>query len=310
MKKARDADLHGLLVVNKPPHYTSHDVVARIRRWTGIRRVGHAGTLDPFATGVVVVAVGAATRVLQYVQDTDKYYLARVMLGAETDSADVDGQVVARTEPAEWPSREVVEKTLQEFVGTIEQIPPIYSAIKVGGQPLYRQARAGKDVTAPPRTVDVYAIELLRYEPPELDIAVHCGKGTYIRSLARDIGSRLGTFGYCHALRRKATGAFCLEQAWEIDELLELEPHEHWREIALHPDFALAGMDAVILSGAQEKAWYHGQSVGVAASNEAYSGQVRVYGPAGAFVGIGSITDGGTLKPSLVFNVVDEDEQE
>lgn len=307
MPRSREPHLHGLLVVDKPPFLTSHDVVARIRRLTGIRRVGHAGTLDPFATGVVVVAVGRATRVLQYVENTDKRYVAHVVLGAETDSGDVDGVVIARETPDSWPTEEQIHNVVQNFIGEVEQVPPVYSAIKVGGQPLHRQVRAGKDVEAPVRLVTIYAIEVLTYNPPDLVLAIHCGKGTYIRALARDIGAQLATHGYCHALRRTATGRFCLEQAWPLDELMEMEAIDHWRDIALHPDFALADLPALLMSGEQRTAWYHGQSFAAGSLRVDHQQPFRAYGPAGGFAGIGQTTDSGTVKPAFVFSVDESD---
>lgn len=308
-KRAKEPDLHGILVIDKPPYITSHDVVGRVRRLTGIRKVGHAGTLDPFATGVVVVAVGRATRILQFVQDADKRYLAHIVLGAETDSADVDGRVVIRGSAESWPEQETVEHVLQRFIGETEQIPPIYSAIKVGGQPLYRQARAGHDVSAPPRSVHIYSIELVSYDPPDLVINVHCGKGTYIRSLARDVGDELGTAAYCHGLRRLAAGSFCLAQAWELDELAEVDVWADWQQVALHPDTAVAELPATILSSAQQTAWYHGQSVAGGGGSQREDGLVRVYGSSGDFLGVGRVTCDGRLKSTYVFNVGSEEEQ-
>lgn len=308
-KRTKEPDLHGILVIDKPPYITSHDVVGRVRRFTGIRRVGHAGTLDPFATGVVVVAVGRATRILQFVQDADKRYLAHVVLGAETDSADVDGKVIARGSGDAWPERQTVEEVLGRFIGETEQTPPIYSAIKVGGQPLYRQARAGNNVTVPPRTVQIFSIELVAYDPPDMVISVHCGKGTYIRSIARDIGAQLGTAAYCHGLRRTSTGTFCLEQSWTLDELAAVDAWEHWHEIALHPDWAIADMPAVILSNEQQTAWYHGQSFAVTGHWRGDERLVRVYGSSGDFVGVGRKTDSGSLKSTFVFNTGSESVQ-
>ncbi len=307
MARRTEPHLHGLIVVDKPAGITSHDVVGRIRRFTGERRVGHAGTLDPFATGLVLVGVGRATRMLQYIQDSDKVYLAHIVLGAETDSCDVDGNVIERTIPERWPTREEVEAALAGMVGSITQIPPIYSAIKVDGQPLYRQARAGKDVTAPPRTVEIHAIELVAWEPPDLVVGIHCGKGTYIRSIARDLGTALGTFGYCHGLRRLAIGQFSTEQAWTLDSLAELDTYENWHEVALHPDMAVLNQPAVVLSEEQRKSWYFGQTVTIDVATDPAAPLLRVYEPAGHFTGLGEMTDEGTLRPVLVFPVIDED---
>lgn len=307
MARRTEPHLHGLLVVDKPAGITSHDVVARIRRFTGERRVGHAGTLDPFATGIVLVGVGRATRMMQYVQDADKVYLAHIVLGAETDSCDVDGQVVERMVSDSWPEQEQIDTTLAGMIGTIIQIPPVYSAIKVDGQPLYRQARAGKDVSAPPRTVEIHDIELVSWEPPDLVIGIHCGKGTYIRSIARDLGTALGTFGYCHGLRRLAIGHFGIEQAWTLDELAELDVLENWNDVALHPDMGVLGEPAIVLSEGQRKSWYFGQTVTIGGATDGPASLVRVYEPNGHFTGLGELTDEGTLRPALVFPVMDED---
>ena len=308
MTQSSAPDLHGLIIVDKPPFLTSHDVVSRIRRLTGIKRVGHAGTLDPFATGVVVVAVGRATRLLQYVQDTDKHYLAHVVLGAETDSADVDGAVVARQVPETWPDEAAILQVLAAFIGDVEQVPPIYSAIKVGGQPLYRRARAGLDVQAPTRTVTIRSIDLVVYDPPDLVLSIHCGKGTYVRSIARDSGSALGTHAYCHGLRRKATGQFAIDQSWTIEELFELDPLEHWHRIALHPDFAVHQLRVVVLSRQQTNAWYHGQSFAIETQATDRPEFVRIYCPDGYFAGIGQIDQAGSVKSKLVFDVREESE--
>lgn len=307
MARATEPHLHGLLVVDKPPRLTSHDVVGRIRRLTGIRRVGHAGTLDPFATGVVVIAVGRATRVLQHVENTDKCYVAHIVLGAETDSGDVDGVVVARQSPESWPDDKQVREVIATFIGEIEQIPPVYSAIKVGGQPLHRQVRAGKTVEAPPRLVTIHAIDVHSYEPPDLVIAVHCAKGTYIRALARDIGVSLGTYGYCHSLRRVAVGRFSIEQAWPMDELMELDAIDNWHDIAIHPDFALASLPALVMSGEQRTAWYHGQSFSVSSLRIGAGEPFRAYGPMGEFAGVGQVTSSGAVKPAFVYSVEESD---
>lgn len=310
MARRTEPNLHGLIVVDKPAGMTSHDVVGRIRRSTGERRVGHAGTLDPFATGVVLVGIGRATRVLQHIQDSDKVYLAHIVLGAETDSCDVDGDVVARSIPKSWPTEEQVLEAIGDLTGTITQVPPIFSAIKVDGQPLYRQARAGKDVSVPARTVEVHAMELVSWEPPDLVIGVHCGKGTYIRSIARDLGTALGTHGYCHGLRRLAIGRFGIDQAWSLDELASLDVPEFWHDVAMHPDMAVLDRPAVVLSPSQRQSWYFGQPVTIDPAKATPSPLVRVYASDGHFTGLGEISDTGTLRPVLVFPVIDEERAE
>ena len=304
MTRSDHPDLHGLLVIDKPRGITSHDVVDRVRRLANMRRVGHGGTLDPFATGVLPVALGRATRVLQYLQNSDKAYVAHVALGVETDSGDIEGTVITRYSTDSWPSRARVLATLDRFLGESEQIPPAHSAIKVGGQPLYARARAGKVVDVPPRRIVIHALELRAYDPPDLLLGVRCGKGLYVRALARDIGRALGTYAYCAGLRRTQTGPFCLGDAWTLDELTKLDLRERWPEIALHPDAALGDLPATILDEAGESAWYHGRSVGGA---KAAAGVVtRAYGPTGVFLGVGVVDRNGRIAPSFVLRAEDE----
>jgi tRNA pseudouridine55 synthase len=194
-------------------------------------------------------------------------------------------------------------------VGQIEQTPPAYSAIKVGGRKLYELARAGEHVDVPTRTVMVHEIEIVDYSPPDLILAVRCGKGTYIRSIARDIGATLGTGAYCHALRRTNSGSFCLADAWTLDELAERDVRDEWPQIALHPDAALADLRAVVLGSRDRDAWYHGRPVQLPGLAGETATVVRAYGDDGRFLGIGNRTDDDWLKPTLVLPVEGEVEE-
>lgn len=278
-------DLHGFLVVDKPRGMTSHDVVARVRRLIRTKRVGHAGTLDPAAEGVLVVAAGAATRLIDRVQAAGKQYVAHVVLGVETDSADAEGSLVS-ARPDIRPSREQVEQVLAQFTGTIMQVPPAHSAIKVEGQPLYRRARRGEEIEVPPRAVTVHAIRLLDYAYPDLLLAIDCGKGVYIRSIARDAGWALGSGAYLHALLRTRIGQFSLAAAWTVDELTSHLRPETWPLMALHPDAALARVPALILSPEDARAWYHGRSVPAGPRLPAGSIDARVYHQDGTWLGL------------------------
>lgn len=309
MTQSKLPDLNGLLVIDKPAGMTSHDVVGRVRRLVGMKRVGHGGTLDPFATGILVVAVGRATRMLQFVQDNQKGYRAHVVLGAATDTADVDGVVTETGERDEWPDSSEVAAGVNRFVGEIEQIPPPYSAIKVGGRKLYELARAGKQVDVPKRIVTIHAIDIVSYEPPDLVLDIACGKGTYVRSIARDIGELLRTTAYCHALRRTLSGPFCLADAWTLDELAALDIRDEWPQTALHPDAALVDLQAVILGRADQESWYHGRSVQLSRIAADAGTAVRVYSDDGRFLGIGSWTDNDALKPTLVLPLEGEREE-
>jgi tRNA pseudouridine55 synthase len=307
MSRSNLPDLNGLLVVDKPAGMTSHDVVGRVRRLVGMKRVGHGGTLDPFATGILVVAVGRSTRLLQYVQDSRKGYRAHVVLGASTDTADVDGVLLETAMRNDWPSVEEVAAAVKTFVGEIDQVPPAHSAIKVGGRKLYELARAGQQVEVPTRSVTIHAIEIVRYEPPELILDIACGKGTYIRSIARDIGALLGTEAYCHTLRRTNSGGFCLADAWTLDDLAERDIRAEWPAIALHPDAALTELPAIVLGEAETSAWYHGRSVSVPRSTTPEAA-VRAYGNDGSFLGVGS-WDENLLQPKLVLPAEGDKEQ-
>jgi len=211
-------DLHGLLVVDKPVGLSSMDVVRRVRRAAGNCKTGHAGTLDPLASGVLVCCLGKATKAVDQLMGMTKGYEATIDLTAFTTTDDAEGE----REPMDIsapPPPEAVRGVLNGLTGQIEQTPPAYSAIKVGGQRAYKLARAGRDVAMPPRTVRIDAIEIERYDWPELAVTVTCGKGTYIRSLARQIGEGLGTGGYLSALRRTAIGPYTIDQAVQFDQL-------------------------------------------------------------------------------------------
>jgi len=208
----------GILNINKPASVTSHNVVARVRRLADLRRVGHAGTLDPMATGVLVLCLGRATKVAEYIADAPKTYLATIHFGVVTETWDTEGQVVQRRDVAGLSLADV-EAVLPEFLGRIEQTPPAYSALKRDGQPLYRLARRGIAVSPPPRTVEIRQLEVLAWRPPELVLKVACAKGTYMRSLAYDLGERLRVGAHLSALVRLAVGQFRIEDAADLQAL-------------------------------------------------------------------------------------------
>jgi len=210
--------IDGLLVVDKPLSITSHDVVQRIRRWSGQRRVGHLGTLDPLATGVLPLALGEATKLSQLLTHGDKVYRGKIHLGVETTTYDREGEEVARFD-GELPGLEEVTKALEPFAGEIRQVPPPYSAVKQGGLAAYRRARRGEDVQLEPRTITLYRVELLDYEAPFLRLEVHCSAGTYLRSLAHDLGVALGTGAHLYELCRTRSGPFRIEDAVSLDDL-------------------------------------------------------------------------------------------
>ncbi|MEX2043294.1 MAG: tRNA pseudouridine(55) synthase TruB [Patescibacteria group bacterium] len=206
----------GFLLIDKPPGWTSHDVVAHVRKIGGVRKVGHGGTLDPMATGLLVIGLGAATKELERFARGDKTYVAEVTLGATTATDDAEGEPKPVPD-APKPSRADVELALKRFEGDVEQLPPTYSAIKTGGKKAYVEARKGREVERKPRNVTVRSIKLVRYEWPVVEFRCTVSKGTYIRSIARDLGEKLGTGGYLSSLRREKVGGFDVSRAVGAD---------------------------------------------------------------------------------------------
>ncbi|MEE9280392.1 MAG: tRNA pseudouridine(55) synthase TruB [Myxococcota bacterium] len=210
--------IDGFLVIDKPAGLTSHDVVQRVRKWAKQRRVGHLGTLDPLATGVLPIALGEATKLSRLLTHGEKSYSARIRLGVETTTYDREGDVV-REMSGPWPERDQVSKALERFRGEIDQTPPPFSAVKQAGQPSYRRARRGEEVHLEPRRVRFEKVEFVDYEPPVVAVEVDCSAGTYLRSVAHDLGTELGTGAHLWALTRTRSGPFLLHQALPLDEL-------------------------------------------------------------------------------------------
>jgi tRNA pseudouridine55 synthase len=267
---------HGLLVLDKPGGMTSRDAVDRALRWFPRgTRVGHTGTLDPLATGVLVLCVGVATRLTEYVQGMAKTYRTRVRLGARSDTDDADGTITAAAVERPPDATEVAAR-LAEFVGPLDQVPPAYSAARVTGRRAYDLARRGEEVTLRPRRVEVYGIDLLAYEYPRLELEVRCGKGTYIRSLARDLGERLGCGGLVEVLRRTRVGPFAAADA------LTLEADAATAQARLLPvSAAVRELPRVTLSAADVMRLRQGQGVRL--------GEEVAPGPGGA----AAVFDGG-----------------
>lgn len=272
--------MDGLLVVDKPAGLTSHDVVARVRRVARMKKVGHAGTLDPLATGLLVLALGQATRTLAYLTDQAKVYEARVRLGQASSTYDAEGELSAPL-PGPLPERAQVEAALGAFRGDILQKPPLYSAIKKGGEALYKKARRGETVEVAARPVTIYELHLTEWQPPEVGLYVHCAKGTYIRSLAHDLGAALGVGGYLSALRRTASGPFTLAQAHPLAAIEPLDP-EALAERLLPLGTGLEALPSLHVDEQAVTALRHGQAL-PAASGE---GQCRALDAQGQLVAI------------------------
>lgn len=299
--------IDGVLVVSKPAGLTSHDVVALVRRLTGVRRVGHGGTLDPFAIGVLPIFLGQATRMVEYHLADEKGYRATVVFGARSTTDDIDGEMTPGAAPA--PDREAVEAELASFRGVIVQVPPDHSAVHVGGRRAYELARSGDKPALTPRTVTIHALDLVDWDAgdasrPSAILDVRCSAGTYVRALARDLGERLGCGAYLGALTRTASGAFTLEQAHPLDEVRAELAAGRIETLLLPPDVGLdlprlelGGDDLAALSRGQVVRLRGGVPHGIA------DGEViRVVDPGGRLAAVARLRSG-RLHPDKVFDV-------
>ncbi len=286
--------MDGVLVCDKPAGMTSHDVVAKVRRLARQRRVGHGGTLDPPATGVLVVALGRATRLLPFLPMEPKRYLATVAFGAETDTLDAAGGVTA-TAPADGVDQAAVERALAGFIGPQQQVPPMVSAIKLRGERLYAKARRGETVERTPRPVTIHALELRRFRPgphPLATVAVTCSGGTYVRALAADLGRALGSLAHLASLRRTAVGAFT---ELEARPLAELEALSSLESVVIDPAAAMRSVSVRALSEHEAAALATGQSLGPTGVGD----PVAALAPDGRLVAV--IQDGaGRARPRVV----------
>ncbi|MDJ0615512.1 MAG: tRNA pseudouridine(55) synthase TruB [Calothrix sp. MO_192.B10] len=295
--------MQGFLNLDKPFGWTSHDCVAKTRKLLRIKRVGHAGTLDPAATGVLPIAVGRATRLLQYLPG-NKAYKATIRLGVSTATDDLQGEVISQ-QPVTGLTLAMVETALAQFTGKIEQIPPRYSAIQVQGKRLYDLARKGEAVEVPTRIVEILNLEILDWRTgdfPELDIAIACGTGTYIRAIARDLGVKLNTGGTLAALQRTESSGFHLDNSINLTEL-EAQIQAGTFQL-IPPDIPLKHLSSVTLETIPARKWCQGQRIPM--DGDTGEGILRVYGEDGCFLGLGKqaiSADGKLLVPVMVLEV-------
>ena len=274
---------NGILIVDKPAGWTSQDVAAKLRGLFSERRVGHGGTLDPMATGVLPVFLGRATRAVEFFESAEKEYVADVRFGLTTDTQDTTGTVLTR-QPVRL-DRPAVEAAMGRFLGPQEQVPPMYSAVKIGGKKLYELARAGKTVARSPRQITIHELELLAGEGADWRFRVRCSKGTYVRTLCADLGQALGCGGCMSALRRTRAGCFTLEQAVPLDALMAMEP-EARKTLLLPVDRLFAAHPALTLTPRQAQAVRNGGRFTVHGPAD---GLWRFYGPGGEFLALGRI---------------------
>lgn len=245
----------GALLVDKPPGPSSHDVVVRVRRLFGTRAVGHTGTLDPFASGLLVLVLGPATRLARWAEQRPKTYRATARLGQRTDTEDLTGSLLEAPAPDRWPDRAAVEDALRSFVGTYRQRPPAYSAKQVGGIRSYRIARQGQaPLPLPPVPVTIHAAEVLEYDPPRLTFRADVGPGTYLRALGRDLGERLGLGAHLTELRRERIGPWRVEEATPLAGLTGAEP-------LLSPGVLVEDLERIVLSSEEARLVRHGRDL-------------------------------------------------
>lgn len=288
----------GVLNINKPKGLTSHDVVARVRKITGQRKTGHTGTLDPMATGVLVLCLGHATRLIEYAMPGQKKYQATLCFGTSTDTHDAEGQITAQHNPSHL-TEPFLAGLLPAFQGQIMQRPPAFSAIKQGGQPLYKAARAGKPVVVDPRPVTIYDLSWLGWEPPFLTLSVTCSAGTYIRSLARDLGDAAGVGAHLTGLCRTANGPWQLADAVPLESLTAA----NWPSCLQPPDSAIQHLPAITLAEADAESVRCGRQITLPATIAQANLPARVYTATGQFLAILTLTDAeqNLWQPKKVF---------
>ncbi len=284
--------LSGFIVIDKPVGPTSHDVVGRVRRLSGVRRVGHAGTLDPLASGVLLVGLGRATRFIEYLVGLPKVYKTTVRLGIATTTYDAEGEIVSERPVA--LTLDGIAAALDAFRGPIRQRVPAFSAVKRDGQPLYKQARRGETPDLPERDVTIYALELLAWESPDLTLRVAASSGTYIRSLAHDLGQALGPGGHITALRRTAVGEFTVAETVSLDALTS----ENVAGFLRPPEMAVAHLPRVAFN--EEEAARLGNGRRVAAPGDVASGEAAAFGPGGRFLGVVAAEGGGWRPRKMI----------
>ena len=286
---------NGILIVNKPSGWTSQDVVAKLRGVYHEKRIGHGGTLDPMATGVLPAFLGRATRAVEFFEHAEKEYVATLRLGQITDTQDVTGTVLEARDVS--VGRADVEAVLPRFTGELEQIPPMYSAVKINGKKLYEIARRGGEVARQPRRITVFELELLDGSGTDWALRVRCSKGTYVRTLCHDVGQALGCGGCMAALTRTRAGAYTLAQSRTLDEILAAEDRD---ALLLPVDSLFSGCPALKVNAAAEKKLRNGAPV---ACGELPCGKYRVYGPAGDFLLLGEVRTGRLTTVKSFFEV-------
>lgn len=278
--------MNGIILIDKPQDWTSHDVVAKLRGILHERRIGHSGTLDPLATGLLVVFVGRATRAVEFAEADSKEYIAGLRLGLSTDTQDISGNVIA--ECSDLPDEGAVRRAVNSFIGDIEQIPPMYSAIKIGGKKLYELARKGQSVERAPRKITVSSIEIIGSEGGDYLLKIACSKGTYVRTLCNDIGASLGCGACMSSLRRVRAGAFSVESAHSIDEVENAANEGQLIDIMLPVDTLFSALPELKVPESTANRLKTGNIIKISAAD----GDYRVYSDSAEFLLVGKAENG------------------
>ena len=289
--------MNGILLVDKPQGWTSHDVVAKLRGVLGERRIGHSGTLDPMATGLLVVFLGRATRAVQFAEAHEKTYLADMRTGIVTDTQDITGEVLKTS--GIRPKREDLLSVLPEFTGELMQLPPMYSAVKINGQRLYKLARNGVEIQRQPRPITIGELSLLGEGEGDFSLRIRCSKGTYIRTLVNDIGEKLGCGAALSSLRRITSGDFSISQAYTLEQIIQAAEESRAEGLLLPVDSLFSLYPPLSVNDEQLKKCLCGSSVPIAEPD----GEYRFYAPDGSFLLLGSVCGGVMTTVKSFFEV-------
>jgi tRNA pseudouridine55 synthase len=299
VSRRKGRDVHGVILLDKPAGYSSNQAVQKVRWLFGARKAGHTGSLDPFATGMLPICLGEASKTAGFMLDAAKVYEATAFLGKASATGDIEGEI-CRELPVPGLERAQVDTVLRMFLGDIEQVPPMYSALKHDGQRLYHLARAGLEVERKARPVHIFSLELLALELPLMHFRVRCSKGTYIRTLAADVAEKLGTCAHLQALRRLEVGPLRAQDMISLDDLTSLAERGEIDSCLLPVDSALADWPQVILDPGQAERFSHGNPVEIQSHDP---GLVRVYAPQNHLLGLGEVTPDNLLKPKRLMNL-------
>ena len=289
--------INGVLLLDKASGFSSNSSLQKVKRLFRARKAGHTGSLDPLASGLLPVCLGEATKLSSFLLNTDKRYDVRIRLGAETDTADVEGTVTL-TRPVPALTEALIEQVLKNFRGEGEQIPPMYSALKHQGQRLYDLARKGLEVDRPARSITIHSLTLLRFDATSMELDVHCSKGTYIRTLAEDIGRRLGCGGHVEVLQRTAVGSLKVMDALTIDQL-EVMTQDERDKVLMPMDELVSYLPVVEVNEAMSLMFCQGNPLFVPQAPS--QGWVRLYGRSAGFLGLGEVLDDGRIGPRRMF---------